>query len=131
MSSRMLDVKEEMILKLEEISSTIQKEKRDPAEAVKELYGRKVKHLKEDAEETKQQMNHVFSFFEKSFSEEEPILIFVAELTSDYWSARFIGHYGCDAYFLHSKKLQFEERQKTLIQKAQAMNYELEEGETK
>lgn len=131
MSSRMLDVKEEMILTLEEISSTIQKEKQDPAEAVKELYGRKVKHLKEDAEETKKQMSNVFSFFEKSFAEEEPILIFVAELTSDYWSARFIGHYGCDAYFLHSRKLQFEERQKTLIQKAQAVNYELEEGETK
>lgn len=38
------------------------------------------------------------------------VLIFVTELTANYYSARFIGRYGCDRYYLHNKQLQFGER---------------------
>ena len=62
-------------------------------------------------------MQNAFTFCEKAFEREDEeisgdeILIFVTELTVNYYTARFIGHYGCDKYYLHNKELQFEQRQ--------------------
>lgn len=34
----------------------------------------------------------------------------VSELTANYWTARFIGRFGCEAYYRYSKDLLFAER---------------------
>ena len=49
------------------------------------------------------------------FGEGEEVLILVTELTMNPHTARFISHFGNEAYFNHSKELLFFERQKDLI----------------
>ena len=48
----------------------------------------------------------------------------VTELTVNYSCARFISHYGCDAYHKYNKKFQIHERQKELLAKLQDLNLE-------
>ena len=45
----------------------------------------------------------------------QELLIFVTELTKNYFTAQFISHYGCDEYFAHNKELLFYERQQEII----------------
>ena len=33
------------------------------------------------------------------------------------YSARFIGRYGCDRYYMHNKQLQFDQRQQEIIKR--------------
>ena len=62
-------------------------------------------------------LENVFLFSEKAFADGDEILIFVTELTANYYSARFIGRYGCDRYYMHNKQLQFDQRQQEIIKR--------------
>ena len=70
--------------------------------------------LKEQARQAGEALRNVFAFCEQAFVQGEELLIFVTELTSNYYSARFIGRYGCEAYYIHSKQLQFQERRQEI-----------------
>ena len=66
------------------------------------------------AEQTKDLLSNAFRFLEVCFGEGQELLIFVTELTLDPHTAKFIGRYGCEAYFRHNKSLLFYERKKEL-----------------
>ncbi|MFR5880390.1 MAG: hypothetical protein ACLUEQ_06065 [Cloacibacillus evryensis] len=51
------------------------------------------------------------------------MLIFVTELTAGYYSARFIGHYGCEKYYLHNRELRFQERDRELRDRAGKLDW--------
>ena len=53
------------------------------------------------------------------------MLIWVAELTVNNDSARFIGQFGCPAYERHSKDLMLSERQNSLLGEIKALNLEV------
>lgn len=53
------------------------------------------------------------------------MLIFVTELTANYYSARFIGRYGCDRYYLHNKQLQFGERRQEIERRLDELDLDL------
>ena len=101
------------------------KDKTADFETVREAFSETVSALKKDAESTGQSLNNIFSFCEKAFKDGDEILIFVTELTANYYSARFIGHYGCDKYYMHNKELQFQERQQDLIRRVGEMGWEV------
>ena len=48
--------------------------------------------------------------------------ILVTELTLRPHTARFIGKYGCDAYFRHNRELLFYERKAEIIKQIQDLN---------
>ena len=66
------------------------------------------------AREARQALEHMFAFAETAFPEGQELLILVTELSVDPDSARFIGKYGCDAYFRHNRDLMFYERGRQL-----------------
>ncbi|MDR1043134.1 MAG: MoxR family ATPase [Clostridiales Family XIII bacterium] len=68
-----------------------------------------------------QKLNNVFIFCEQAFDTGEEILLLVTELTANYYSAKFIGHYGNEKYFEHNKDLQFYERQKDIATRIDAL----------
>ena len=84
---------------------------------VKEIFEGMLRDLKQAAAQGSEALQNAFTFCEKAFEREDEeisgdeILIFFTELTVNYYTARFIGHYGCDKYYLHNKELQFEQRQ--------------------
>ena len=94
-------------------------------DTVRTAFGKLVDSLKSDTEAAGAALNNIFEFCEKAFDEGDEILIFVTELTVNYYSARFIGHYGCDKYYLHNKELQFRERQLELQQRVNEIDWEL------
>ncbi len=101
------------------------KEGTEAYELMKINFKKSVASLKTLAQKGKDGMHNVFEFFEKAFSDGDEILLFVTELTVHYHTARFIGHYGCEKYYLHNKELQFEERQQDLLQRVNKINWEL------
>ena len=80
----------------------------------------------EDDDKVRQQLQtYVLQYFQgrendveiRLFADGDEILIFVTELTANYYSARFIGRYGCDRYYMHNKQLQFDQRQQEIIKR--------------
>ena len=94
-------------------------------EQIRDAFGKNVSKLKEMSEAASAVLDNAFDFCEKAFPEGDEILIFVTELTVNYYTARFIGHYGCDRYFLHNKELQFAERQMEIDEKVKKLNWDL------
>lgn len=100
-----------------------------------------VDDLKASVKEGKAALGNAFSFCERAFETEnesasaerkpggkisgDEILIFVTELTVNYYTARFIGHYGCEKYYMHNKELQFAQRQAELTERIEQFNWEI------
>lgn len=94
-------------------------------QAVKENFRLLVTGLNERAKQAGQALNAVFEFCEQAFADGDELLLFVTELTVHYDTARFIGHYGCDKYYLYNKELQFEERQKDILKRVNAIKWDI------
>ena len=70
--------------------------------------------LRARAQETREQLENMFAFCEQAFPEGQELLLLVTELSVNPDSSRFIGKYGCDAYFRHNRELMFYERNREL-----------------
>lgn len=92
---------------------------------MKRAFEKSVSELKEKAQKAGEKLEHAFTFCEEAFGEGDEILIFVTELTANYDTARYIGHYGCEKYDLHNKELQFAQRQIELEKKVKELDWTL------
>ena len=119
-----LSSEEEKILrflknKLAEMNNILIDSKLDTKEAIDEIINKKYfeesSKLKELVAACEAKVNNAFAFLEEVFGEGKEILIFVTEMTINYYSSYFISKYGCKKYFEHNKDLLFYERQKDLI----------------
>lgn len=89
----------------------------EPDEAfaiLKKDYDGQVRAMREDAEEIRGQLDHLFAFAEKVFGAGNEMLILVTELTVHSDSVVFIGENGCDAYYRYSRQFQLYERQEEI-----------------
>lgn len=82
---------------------------------IKQEFDKKTKGLKGQADAVGVKLSNAFKFCEDVFGDGQEMLIFVTELTINYFSAKFISRYGCNEYFNHNKELLFYERQKEII----------------
>ena len=69
------------------------------------MYNARIKELKKHADACRDSMTNAFAFCENVFKDGQVLLIFVTELTVNYYTAQFISRYGCEAYFRHNKGL--------------------------
>ena len=90
---------------------------------VRSLFKIQVQELKIQADNAGKMLDNAFKFCEDAFSEGDEVLLFVTELTSNYYSARFIGHYGCNRYYLHNRELQFQERQQDIERQIERLEW--------
>jgi len=114
-----------VIAALEEYrANIIQSGIQDSAEAfdlIKAAFERAVGNLSLAANDGTRKLDNMFTFCETAFSQGQEILLLITELTVNYYSARFIGHYGCEKYFSHNQELQFYERQQEIIRKMEVL----------
>ncbi|MBR2593008.1 MAG: AAA family ATPase [Firmicutes bacterium] len=82
-----------------------------------------ISHTKEKAELAKGKLSNAFKFLEDVFPDGQELVIFVTELTVNYYSSKFISKYGCEEYFRHNKELLFYERRQEII--AELENFDL------
>ena len=94
---------------------------------IKKQFDDRTKILKKQSEVCKKKMSNAFVFCEDVFLEGQEMLIFVTELTINYYTATFISRYGCDEYFKHNKELLFYDRQKEIINELE--NLDLDSAE--
>lgn len=105
---------------------------------VQKAFGELVADLKASAAAGTRALENAFQFSEQAFEAEDlaqkngiiraggdEILVFVTELTVNYYTARFIGHYGCDKYYMHNKELQFAERQAEIARQVDELVWEV------
>ena len=57
----------------------------------------------------------MFGFVETVFGKEQEMLLLVTEMTSNYFSSRFIAKYGADKYYENNRDLLFYERGKDIL----------------
>lgn len=88
---------------------------RESLEIIKSDFKSLADSLKAQAQETKEDMNNVFKFCEKSFGSGQEIVILITELTMSHYGSAFISRYGCEEYFKYNKELLFSERQKDIV----------------
>ena len=91
--------------------------------------------LKEQAAQGSKALENAFIFCENAFekgksadsrSAGEELLVFVTELTVNYYTARFIGHYGCEKYNIHNRELQLAQRQMQISERIEQMDWDIE-----
>ncbi|MBQ9661979.1 MAG: AAA family ATPase [Oscillospiraceae bacterium] len=116
-----------MLRMMDNFRALLMKEGRTEGEGafqlVREAFGKQVADLKAQAAAGSRALENAFSFCEEAFADGDEVLLFVTELTVNYYSARFIGHYGCDKYYLHNKELQFQERQQEILKRIDEMDW--------
>ena len=91
-------------------------------EIIKTEFGTHTKNLKKHSDQTTKKLSNAFKFCEEAFDEGQEILIFVTELTINYYSTYFISRYGCKEYYKHNKELLFYERQKEIIRNIEMLD---------
>lgn len=101
---------------------------RSPADefsVLKSSFDQDVARLKARVAEVQNNLDNMFTFVDEAYGSGNEILILVTELTANCHSARFVGQFGCDAYFRYNKALLFYERQQEIVQKIEALGTEL------
>ena len=89
-------------------------------EGVKEAFVQQAELRKQLLEGAGKQLEYAFLFLEEAFGEGQELVWFVTELTSNYYTAKYIGRFGCEKYFYYNKEL-------LLVEKDQELQREIEE----
>lgn len=99
------------IQELENLQNLLVTGSDDAEKEIKSHFEKKVGQFKKQVASVQEQLTNAFLFIEEVFAEGQEMLILVTDLTSNYYAAQFIAHYGCPEYFKHNKELMFYERQ--------------------
>lgn len=84
-------------------------------EMIKAMFQGVVENRSIEIDDAKQELEYAFDFMELVFGESQEMVIFITELTANYYSMRFISEYGCERYFRYNKSLLFHEAQKEIL----------------
>lgn len=84
-------------------------------EQMKEKFQLQVLRRQKIVEEAQEKLNNAFNYVEIVFGESQQMVIFITELTSNYYSYQFISEYGCEKYFKYNESLLFHENENKII----------------
>lgn len=91
-------------------------------ELVKQDFDRETVKRKEIIKAASQALEHVFVFMETVFGESQEMVVFVTELTVNFYSSKFIGTYGSEMYLKYNRILLFEDRHKEIMNEIDQMD---------
>lgn len=118
MSRSVIKRQKRLIAELSRISNEIAgiSDRKKAFTQVKIEVAKTVAFFNDRVKDAKVHLDNLFTFSEQVFGEGQELLMLVSELTSNTYSAAFIGKYGCDSYFRHNKDLLLFERKKSIDQ---------------
>lgn len=93
---------------------------------IKKSFDQRVKALKRSTTAAGKTLKNLFDFCDEVFPDGQEVLILVTELTISPICARYLSRYGSPEYFAHNKELLFYERQQEIIQRMEALDWNLE-----
>ena len=88
---------------------------------IKAEFDGEVKAMENGIEKTKAMAYNMFVFVEDVFAKGHEMLLLVTEMTSNFYSAKFISKYGAEKYFENNKDMLFYERQKDIMKEISAL----------
>lgn len=65
------------------------------------------------------ELKNAFGFMEKAFGESQEMVIFLTELTSSYYSMKFISENGSEEYYKYNKSLLFKDTEQDILKEIQ------------
>ncbi len=95
-----------------------------PFAVVKADFDSRVKHFNKLVKETSEHIKNMFHFCDEVFPQGQELVILVTELTANPYSARFIGKYHVEEYFIHDKELMFQQRQLEITSEIEKLELE-------
>ncbi|HEX2985320.1 MAG TPA: AAA family ATPase [Caproiciproducens sp.] len=99
-------------------------DKRQPDEAfafVKKRFAEVTAQRKEEIAAISAALEHAFNFLSETFGESQEMVVFVTELTVNFYSAKFIAENGCDPYYVYNRGLLFGERQQGILKEIDSL----------
>lgn len=82
---------------------------------IKETFAAETKKRQNLIEQTKNELDQAFVFMEQCFGSSQEMVVFVTELTANYYSMKFIRMHGCDRYYAYNQSLLFTETRNQLL----------------
>lgn len=86
----------------------------DPVAVIRGVMAEKNREKEEKVKSAGARLENAFSFIEKTYGDDNEMLVFVTTLTENKHSSRFIGKHGSPGYFRHNKEVLFYDREKDL-----------------
>ena len=83
---------------------------------VKKLYDTRVEEMQNEIPEISGALDHLFSFVERAYGDDNEMLVLVTELTVNPYSASYLTQYGCEGYYKYNQRLMVFERNKELME---------------
>lgn len=83
---------------------------------MKEQFAGVVEKRQNTIDNGSEMLKNAFDFMEKCFGAGQEMVIFITELTANYYSVRFISENGSEQYYRYNKELLFEEKQRSILQ---------------
>lgn len=82
---------------------------------IKELFQQDKKERDEIIDKATKALSYGFKFMEEAFGESQEIVIFITELTMNYYSSKFISEYGSDEYYKYNKEIMFKDKRSQIL----------------
>lgn len=98
-----------------EVSLSLDGSQQQAFERVKTAFNQDAAYRKQQIEAGSDMLECAFQFMEDTFGESQEMVIFITELSANYYSIRFISQHGCKPYYQYNKELLFQEKQKAII----------------
>lgn len=89
---------------------------------IKKRFGEETARRKAEITAVSAELENAFSFMTAAFGESQEMVIFVTELTVNFYSAKFISENGCDPYYVYNRGLMFNERQQSILKEIDSLH---------
>ncbi|KXL54255.1 ATPase family associated with various cellular activities (AAA) [Anaerotignum neopropionicum] len=106
---------ERLIAMEKEIKGLGLREKDAVFEEIKASFAKDVALREMLIETGERELENTFLFLEEAFGAGQEMVIFITELTTNFYSVKFISENGSEKYYQYNKELLFDEKQKSIL----------------
>lgn len=90
-------------------------QKEEAMDVIREEFQKEIEKRESIVEQAKEQLKISFDFMEENFGQSQEMVIFLTELTANYYSMNYIREYGSEEYYRYHKDLLLSERKEELL----------------
>ncbi len=94
---------------------------KDSFSLIRREFQEETEQLRQQTQDVQERLEKAFSFMENAFGESQEMVIFLTELTTNFYTLNFIQENGCEAYFTYNQALLFEDRQKAILEEIKSI----------
>ena len=101
------------------------REKEDAFALCKERFGTETEKRQNAIDTAASALENAFAFLEEAFGAGQEMVVFITELTTNFYSVKFISENGSAQYYRYNEELLFDEKQKTILQEIEKAKTEM------